>query len=555
MKRKMSVIVLLSSILMYSLLTGWAPLPRAAAQTDGQPGEILADYAGVVRETSPRSDGIYHIDTPRSIQKLKELHINTYYYLVWHEKTDWDDLKNEFLPAARDANINIVVYLVPPSESTGVRKSYPYTTDYIAWSKAIAQLSLDFPNLIGWAIDDFNHNLSTYTPQYMAQMKQTSEAINPKLMFTPQMYTDSLNESFLQTRGAYIDGVILAFRDGIYRNTQVYESAQQQIDTAYNLLSSYDLPLYWMLYASQLSLTPANPSANYVREVVQIALDNMKTGKIKGVTTYVLKKNFEPEPIDDKAFNDTGYLNFFVGAGAPTTAGDYEEASQKIRVDRKSDQYSLTFQTMDHGPNAMGYHKKQLLIDSQVVWEQDTAEILTDLQWNTIHVDLTPYLSGKKNARLSFRFYEARPVNNFWTYAGFDGLQPEGFSVENGDFADNSSWAFSSISAAIIGEIMHYDENRAERAYEQTKRSYLTYELYHSIYTADLKPETKTDLAEKAEMVMDEYFSENNQKAIIKLRQLKNKIRIKSGREISPEMAEKWESICDELLTYYESEM
>lgn len=555
MKRKMSVIVLLFSIFMYSLLTGFAPLPRAAAQTDGQPGEILADYAGVVRETSPRSDGIYHIDTPRSIQILKELHINTYYYLVWHEKTDWDDLKNEFLPAARDANINIVVYLVPPSESTGVRKSYPYTTDYIAWSKAIAQLSLEFPNLTGWAIDDFNHNLTTYTPEYMARMKQTSEAINPKLVFTPQMYTDSLNESFLQTRGAYIDGVILAFRDGIYRNTQVYESAQQQIDNAYSLLSSYNLPLYWMLYASQLSLTPANPSANYVREVVQIALDNMKTGKIKGVITYVLKKNFEPEPIDDKAYNDTGYLNFFVGAGAPTSAGENEEASQKIRIDRKSDQYALTFQTMDHGPNSMGYHKKQLLIDGQVVWEQDAAEIKTDLQWNTINVDLSPYLSGKRTAQLSFRFYEAKPVKNFWTYAGFDGLQPEGFTVENGDFADTTSWKFNSSSAAIIGEIMQYDERRAERAYGQTKKSYLTYGLYHSIYTADLKPQLKTDLADKAEMVMDHYFAEKNRKAINKLRQLKNKIRVKSGREIPVEMAQKWQSISDELLTYYESEM
>ncbi|WP_257348963.1 hypothetical protein [Pseudalkalibacillus decolorationis] len=547
---KLSIIVLICTL----TLGIFASVPSQqvnASPYPEQPGKVLADYAGEIREETPRADGIHHIDTPAMIERLKELNVNTYYYLIWHEKTDWDDLRYEFLPAAEAANINVVVYLVPPSESKGERKSYPYTTDYITWSEAIANLSLDYPNLIGWAIDDFSHNLTTYTPEYMAQMKETSEAINPDLFFTPQMYTEALTESFLETRGAYIDGVILAFRDGEYRNTQVHETAQQQIDDAYAKLNKYDLPLYWMIYASQLSRTPANPSANYVREVVQIALENMEQGKISGVITYVLKKNFEPQPTDDKAYNDKGYLNFFIGLGAPSSAGDYTEATQTVRVDRKSEDYSLTFQTMDHGPNVFGYHKKQLLIDGVVVWEQDTSEIVSDLLWEPVHVNLTPYLSGKSKVDITFRFYENKGVSNFWTYTGFDALEPVGFTVENGNFADNTNWEFSSNTRSVIGEILQYDEQRSLMAYHHTKVSYTTYKLYISIYTADIEQGIKNSLLAKADKIMDNHFAEQNEKATQGLNSLQSQINSLRGEEIPEQLAEKWTVMIQDLQQLY----
>ncbi|MCK6256238.1 hypothetical protein LCY76_06445 [Fictibacillus sp. KIGAM418] len=547
--KRLGFYFLLSSFVL-SLFTGVSAPKSADAAETAKPGKILGDYAGVVRETTPRSDGIYHIDTPRSIEKMKELHINTYYYLIWDENTDWDDLRNEFLPAAKKAGIDVVVYVVPPTESTGERKSYPYTTDYLAWSREIAKLSIQYPNVIGWAIDDFNHNLNKFTPEYMDQMKKTSEAINPDLFFSPLMYTDSLNESFLQTRGAYIDGVILAFRDGIYRNTQVYASEQEQIDSAYSLLSKYNLPLYWMIYASQLSKTPANPSADYVRKVTQIALENMKKGKIEGTISYVLKKNFEPEPTDDKAYDDTGYLNFFIGSGVPSSAGNYAQATQRVRVN-KADNYSLTFQTMNLGADVSGYHKKQLLIDGKVVWEQDTAEIVPDLLWKPVTVDLKPYLAGKSWADVSFRFYENKGVNNFWTYAGFDALQPVGFTVNNANFADNSSWNVSSNYSGIIGEILQYDEQRRERAYNHIKVSYATYELYSSIYTSNVEAATKSSLLKKAADIMTYHFEEQNDRAIQGLNSLQNQIASLKGKEISDDQAETWDALIKELKEYY----
>lgn len=66
------------------------------------------------------------------------------------------------MPAAEAAGIDVMVYLVPPSEcqQSGEphrdgRCSRPYGLDFVAWATAIAELSVTHPNVIGWAIDDF----------------------------------------------------------------------------------------------------------------------------------------------------------------------------------------------------------------------------------------------------------------------------------------------------------------------------------------------------------------------------------------------------------------
>jgi hypothetical protein len=58
----------------------------------------FADYDSEPR----RPDG--HVDADALLARLKELHVTTYYWLVWHAATDWDDLKL-FLPKAAQANL------------------------------------------------------------------------------------------------------------------------------------------------------------------------------------------------------------------------------------------------------------------------------------------------------------------------------------------------------------------------------------------------------------------------------------------------------------------
>jgi hypothetical protein len=434
----------------------------------------LADYAGELREAAPRADGFRHFDTPGMIAKLKEMHVNTYYYLIYHSPaTDWDDLRNEFAPAAQAAGIQIVVYLVPPTETGSTQYSGPYKTDYVAWAQAIATLSAQYTNITNWAIDDFSLNLNKFTPSYLAQMQQAARSINPNLKFTPQMYTTGLTSAFLQSSSSFIDGVIIAFRDDPHRNTQVLTSEQSQIDSIYNLLHPYNLPLYWMVYASRLSSTPTSPTADYIDRVTQTALDNIHSGELAGIITYVLYKDTAPgqESSENKAVSGLGYLNLFVPGGNPTAAGHYSAASQTITPDGTGS-YSLAFQSMEEGPNVAGYHFKQLLVDGTVAWEQDTSSTDSDLKWQTVNVDLSAYLKDKSSATLTFRLFEKKGVTNFNQNASFDHLQPTGFSLTNGDFEDRSGWSLSSAAADMISDIIVYDPDRRAHAFDAVKENY-----------------------------------------------------------------------------------
>jgi hypothetical protein len=127
------------------------------------PGGIKSALAGGntvggwIREAEPRSDGHRHIDTPAMIELLRRIGANHYFFGIWDSPTDFDDLGQEFAPAAQQAGIQLLPYIVPPSETFAWGKSsYPHVMDYLAWARAFAELSLKYPVLTGWAIDDFD---------------------------------------------------------------------------------------------------------------------------------------------------------------------------------------------------------------------------------------------------------------------------------------------------------------------------------------------------------------------------------------------------------------
>ena len=167
---------------------------------------ILADYDAELRKPDRRVD----IDT--MIARLKELGVNTYFYLIWHAPTDWEDLKL-FLPKARQAGINVWVYLVPPSESppnTGLY-SEPFRLDYKRWAEEIAKLSLAHQNLTAWVMDDFYGNRQFFTPAYLGEMQTKAKSINPHLKFLPLMYFGEVRRKFVEDYREVIDGVVVAY--------------------------------------------------------------------------------------------------------------------------------------------------------------------------------------------------------------------------------------------------------------------------------------------------------------------------------------------------------
>jgi hypothetical protein len=167
----------------------------------------FADYDSEPR----RSDG--HVDGDALLARLKELRVTTYYWLVWHAATDWDDLKT-FLPKAAQANLQVWVYLVPPTESApqyGTTYPEPFRLDYGRWAEEIARLSLQHTNLTGWVIDDFYANHEFFTPAAVRDLQRRAKGINPRLVFLPLMYFGEIRRPFVDAYREVVDGVVVAY--------------------------------------------------------------------------------------------------------------------------------------------------------------------------------------------------------------------------------------------------------------------------------------------------------------------------------------------------------
>ncbi|KWX04781.1 hypothetical protein TH66_06330 [Carbonactinospora thermoautotrophica] len=440
---------------------------------------ILASYGGEIREKTPRADGYRHVDTPATLERLAGLHVDTFLYLIWDFPSDWDDLRREFLPQAQAQGLNVWVYLVPPSECTPQRCSHPYKTDYLKWAEEIAKLSLRYPALRGYAIDDFSHNLRYFTPDYVRRMQKIGKGINPGLVFVPQVYHPAITDQFADAYGPLIDGLIMAYRDDPYRNTQRTDTLQRQIDTASAKLARHGKPLFLMNYTSTLSRTPMPPTPQYVRKTTAGGARNVAQGKLGGTITY----NLLLDPTTDwynknRAHAGVGRLSLFVPAGVPTSAGGYGAASQTVTVDPGASKYRISFwhnDTCCEGNRITGYHFKQLLVDGKVVWEQDVAA--DPLGYRQVTVDLTKHLRGEEEATLTFRLYDKRGVRSFWVDVWVDDVKAVGFTVDDPSFETPGSWSASASGRGFLVDFDIYHPDRAIQAYQQVQDVYGGYRL------------------------------------------------------------------------------
>ena len=227
---------------------------------------MLATYAGA-------------LSTPAAtVAAVQGLGANSYFYLI-ETTTDWTNFQ-AFLPLAAAAGINkVIAYLIPPSE--GVPE--PFGSNYVLWAQQIAALAPSNPNLIGMAMDDFAANLSTFTPAYVAEI---DAQLNPAgLGFYPVLYFTNITSSLLSAYAGEFAGIIFPFRDDPNRNTTVLTSLPGQIETIHSLTGD-TIPLIVMIYAAQLSGTPAPPTTAYTQQGLNLGLQYFNFAQNIGVVAY-----------------------------------------------------------------------------------------------------------------------------------------------------------------------------------------------------------------------------------------------------------------------------
>lgn len=234
------------------------------------PNTHLIMPLGTFNDTPRLANG--RSDIHRLIRELVELNANEYNWFIWRNDTDWDELSN-FLPLAKKHNIKVWVSLAAPSQTYPRTewKLEPYGADYIKWAEEIAKLSVTHPNLIAMSIDDFTHDLNTFTPSYLRKMIDEFDKVNPNLLFIPCSYYKRITSSFANKYSSLIDGVLFPYRaesEGAnLQNPNLVEYEIAQIRLLFKDVKE-NLPVYLDVYSTaHSSLGPTTPE--YVRTVIK----------------------------------------------------------------------------------------------------------------------------------------------------------------------------------------------------------------------------------------------------------------------------------------------
>jgi hypothetical protein len=272
--------------------------------TDALTTNPCSRYTEAVRGTlgtyslPPRfEDG--RIDQKRLIAELKDIHANTYNWLIRTNHNDLEALKN-FLPLARKAKLKVWATLVPPSEPPA---SEPYKLDYEEWATQLASLSLAEPNLIAWSIDDFVHNLKLYTPEYVMKFLSAACSINPKFAFIPCCYFKQTTQAFVTNYGHLFNGILFPYRaESSGMNLQDANQVENEIAKLREMFGP-DFPIILDIYASGHSRL-GNTTTEYVKEVLVTGMKKADgvlifchQDPVKSPEKYqVIKKGFRHNP-------------------------------------------------------------------------------------------------------------------------------------------------------------------------------------------------------------------------------------------------------------------
>jgi hypothetical protein len=267
--------------------------------------DVLGDYDSELRLSNGR------VDIGTLVARLKDLGVTSYYWLLWHASTDWEDLKL-FLPKAAEARIAVTAYLVPPSESPPHAEWYsePFRLDYKRWAEEIARLSLEHPNLTSWVIDDFYANHGLFTPAYVSEMQARAKKVNPDLIFMPLMYYNEITAQFAEDYRRVIDGVVVAYPhdlEDISRARAVLNGRDSSGSARFHI------PFIVMTAGVEYEFRlrhgePATPER--IAEWLRMCLQAWRDGLCDGVVTYCLEKDPESKsfPLAKALFKEFGRL-------------------------------------------------------------------------------------------------------------------------------------------------------------------------------------------------------------------------------------------------------
>ncbi|PZF80189.1 polymer-forming cytoskeletal protein [Jiangella anatolica] len=442
--------------------------------------------ASLIREEEPRADGFRHLDTPAMIERLQQLNVTMYTYGVWDKATDWEDLTEEFAPAAQAAGIDIMVYIVPPSECflrpephLDGRCSRPFNMDYVAWARAIAELSVEFPNVKSWGIDDFLSgpvNQALFTPEYLAEVRAAQDAVNPDLKWYVTLYHGEINPESMARIDGVLDGVIYPYNS--IANTIDPTELEYRLDTALDVTQPAGQELVLLVYNGRFLDGTIHPDERYAAAVLDRAEPYVRDGRITGVIAYAgpMELDKHAPSWDFWGRSGNGSLSLSVSNHVSTASGSFAAASQVVSVDPAAATKTLSFSHRDPDEGGLpGYQFKQVLVNGEVVWNQDIVADAHDT-WIDTTVDLTDALAGLTEATVTFRLFHQTGIG-WWPHdLRIDDVTGSGLTVVNGGFETPSDWTLDRSGPNLQPYIDVYHPDRPTRVFNEISAGYARYQ-------------------------------------------------------------------------------
>ena len=134
----------------------------------------------------------------------------------------------------------------------------------------LAKLSVREPNLVAWSIDDFNQNLSFFTPQRMDKILGATRAIGPRLAFVPCLYFPGVTARFVHGYRGRFDGILFPYRhESAGANLHDASLVEAEVKKIKDLVGP-SVPVIVDVYASGHS-TLGSSTPEYVRQVMVAA--------------------------------------------------------------------------------------------------------------------------------------------------------------------------------------------------------------------------------------------------------------------------------------------
>ena len=359
-----------------------------------------------------------NVNAEKTVQALKDIGANTLVFFLGNEERYNNFIS--FLNQTKDSDIKIWAGLPPRCEDWYGSPCYPYGGDYEAWAEFFANLSLEYPQLEAFTIDDFHAEdlFPRFTPEYVEKFMNAKNRINPNLKFIPTLYYDVYDEmKYFRDDSPYKpilkDGTFMWYWASYGYSEANLTELENYIDEA--TATIHPVPfitgIYPIRYAKTVDQIFYPP--NFVREMTELALQNSDGVGLFQVPLYVYDLDFfynatifKQLPNDDPAFE---YRLGLPSGPWGTYHGWYQGITQQISLPENLENASISFEIRDNrdASGSRGYHVKQLLVNDKVVWEADVCADGTEVI--KINEDLTPYLSGDK-ANITIRLFDKRAV-------------------------------------------------------------------------------------------------------------------------------------------------